>query len=172
MRSASTACNHGSAWFALRVRSNCERRVRDILRAKEVKEFLPIYHSRRVWADRVRELDRPLFPGYVFCQVSPPQRSLALATTGVVSMVGVHENPIPIPDEEIEAVRRVVESGRLLEVWPLVRIGQRIRVHRGPLAGVEGTLLKIQDRSRVAVSISLLGRSVLTQIDTAYIRPA
>lgn len=171
MSRTSTVSNAERAWFALRVRSNFERTVSQVLRAKGVEEFLPLYRSRRIWADRIRDLDTPLFPGYVFCRVVPQQHSAALATTGVVAMVGVQKSPLPIPDEEIAAVKRMAESGNMLEIWPLIRIGQRVRVRRGPLAGLDGTLLKIHDLSRLAVSVTLLGRSVLAQIDAACVTP-
>src|ERR1700694_5246805 len=82
-------------WFALRVRSNFERPVSDLLQAKGVEEFLPTYRSRRIWSDRIRHLDLPLFPGYVFCKIPVEARGLVLATTGVVNIVGVQHHPLP-----------------------------------------------------------------------------
>src|SRR5256885_1291898 len=82
-------------WFALRVRSNFERPVSDLLQGKGVEDFLPTYRSRRMWSDRIRHLDLPLFPGYVFCRIPIEARSLVIATTGVVNMVGVQQQPLP-----------------------------------------------------------------------------
>src|SRR5580700_9470161 len=121
-----------SQWFALRVRSNFERPVSTLLKAKGVEEFLPSYRSRRLWSDRIRDIDLPLFPGYVFCRIPIEERAPVLATTGVVGMVGVQRQPIAIPDEEIAAIRAMVSSQSKVEPWPLVRIGQRVRVRRGP----------------------------------------
>src|SRR6202167_3185206 len=91
-------------WFALRVRSNFEQPVSSLLGAKGIEEFLPTYRSRRIWSDRVRDLQLPLFPGYIFCRIPMEERTLVLATTGVVNLVGVQGRPLPIDDREIAAV--------------------------------------------------------------------
>ena len=158
-------------WFALRVRSNFERPVSDLLQAKGVEEFLPTYRSRRMWSDRIRHLDLPLFPGYVFCRIPVEARGLVLATTGVVNIVGVRQQPLPIAEEEIAGVRKMIESSAAVKPWPYIRIGQRVRVHSGSLAGVEGILLRIKDSCRLVISVTLLGRSVATEIDAAYTAP-
>src|SRR4051812_19804854 len=85
-------------WFALRVRSNFERLVSGLLQAKGIEDFLPTYRRRRVWSDRIRHLDLPLFPGYVFCKIPVEARSLVVSTTGVVNIVGVQQQPIPIEE--------------------------------------------------------------------------
>lgn len=166
------SCRSPLQWFALRVRSNYEQPVSSLLSAKGIEEFLPTYRSRRIWSDRVRDVRLPLFPGYVFCRIPMEERSLALATTGVVNMLGVQGRPLPIDDQEIAAVRQMIESKSLVEPWPFLRIGQRVKVRRGPLAGVEGILLKVKDSCRLVVSLTLLGRSVATEIDAAYVSPA
>jgi transcription termination/antitermination protein NusG len=175
-RTENMSANAGSQaalqWFALRVRSNFEQPVSNLLSAKGVEGFLPTYRSRRIWSDRVRELRLPLFPGYVFCRIPAEERSLVLATTGVVSMIGVQGRPLPIDDAEIAAVRRMVDGKSPVEPWPFLRIGQRVQVRRGPLAGVEGILLRVKDACRLVVSVTLLGRSVATEIDAAYVKPA
>ncbi|HEY7338250.1 MAG TPA: UpxY family transcription antiterminator [Bryobacteraceae bacterium] len=158
-------------WFGLRVRSNFERQVSHLLRAKGIEEYLPAYRARRVWSDRVRELDLPLFPGYVFCRISIADRAAVLATSGVVKMVGNRNEPLPIDEAELAAVRKMVASQSHVEPWPFLRIGQRVLVRRGPLAGIEGILLKVKSSYRLVVSVTLLGRSVASEIDSAYVKP-
>ena len=158
-------------WYALRVRSNFEQQVSELLRAKGVEEYLPVYKTRRVWSDRVRELHLPLFPGYVFCHIGPDARALALATRGVVGIAGSHHRPVPIEESELAAVRRMVESQSSVEPWPFLKLGQRVRVQRGSLQGVEGILLRVKTSYRLVVSITLLGRSVASEIDAAFVRP-
>jgi transcription antitermination factor NusG len=92
-----------------------------------------------------------------------------LATTGVVTVVGIQNRPLPIDDEEIAVVRRMVESQSVVEPWPFLQVGQRVRVRRGPLAGVEGILIKMKNSCRLVVSVSLLGRSIATEFDAAYL---
>jgi transcription antitermination factor NusG len=156
-------------WYALRVRSNFEKPVSNLLQSKGLEEYLPVYRARRLWSDRIRQIDMPLFPGYVFCRISPGQCSSMLATTGVVTVVGIQNRPLPIDDEEIAVVRRMVESRSVVEPWPFLQVGQRVRVRRGPLAGVEGILIKMKNSCRLVVSVSLLGRSVATEFDAAYL---
>jgi transcription termination/antitermination protein NusG len=158
-------------WFGLRVRSNFEHQVSRLLRAKGIEEYVPAYRTRRAWSDRVREIELPLFPGYVFCHISLEARTAVLATTGVVGLAGHQNQPVPIDDCELAAVRRMVESQSGVEPWPFLRAGQRVRVRRGPLAGVEGILLRTKGPCRLVVSITLLGRSVASEIDAAYVRP-
>jgi len=145
--------------------------VSGLLRAKGIEEYLPVYKSRRVWSDRVRELELPLFPGYVFCRINLQARSVVLATSGVVGIAGSENQPIPIDERELAAVRKLVESQSGVEPWPFLRIGQRVRVQRGSLRGVEGILLKVKSSYRLVVSITLLGRSVASEIDAAYVKP-
>lgn len=158
-------------WFALKVRSNFERMVSELLQGKAVESFLPLYRTQRVWSDRVREIEVPLFPGYVFCRVRMEQRGVVLATTGVVEMLGSQGRPLPIHDDEIAAVRKMMESHSRVEPWPFIREGQRVRVSRGALAGLEGILLKMKGSCRLLVSITLLGRSVAAEIDGSHVRP-
>jgi transcription termination/antitermination protein NusG len=160
-----------ASWFGVRVRSNFEHQVSRLLRAKGIEEYLPSYRTRRAWSDRVREIELPLFPGYVFCRIPLESRPLVLATTGVVGLAGNRNRPAPIDDAELAAVRRMVESQPTAEPWPFPRVGQRVRVQRGPLAGVEGTLLRTKNSCRLVVSVTLLGRSVASEIDSAYVRP-
>jgi transcription antitermination factor NusG len=158
-------------WYGLRVRSNFEQQVSSLLRAKGVEEYLPCYTVRRPWSDRVRQLRVPLFPGYVFCHMALESRPFVLATTGVVGIAGNQNQPLPIPDHEMSAVKRMVESKSAVEPWPFLRIGQRVRVHRGPLSGIEGFLLRLKSSHKLVVSVTLLGRSVASEIDAAYVKP-
>ena len=158
-------------WYGIRVRSNFEQQVSSLLRAKGVEEYLPAYNVRRPWSDRIREIRVPLFPGYVFCRIALESRPVVLATTGVAGIAGTGNLPLPIPDSEMDAVRKMVESQSVIEPWPYTRIGQRVRVHRGPLSGVEGILLRIKSSYKLVVSVTLLGRSVASEIDAAYVKP-
>ena len=158
-------------WFGLRVRSNFEHQVSRLLRAKGIEEYLPAYRARRAWSDRVRELELPLFPGYVFCRISRDARAGVLATSGVVTLVGDRDRPLPIDESELAAVRKMVASKSAVEPWPFLRIGQKVRVNRGPLAGIEGILLQVKSSYRLVVSVTLLGRSVASEIDSAFVKP-
>jgi transcription antitermination factor NusG len=125
----------------------------------------------RRWSDRKKEIERFLFPGYVFCRVNPQARLPLLTAPGVISLVGCGKIPEPIPDGEIERIRRMVQSGLLVTPWPFLQLGQTVLIEQGPLAGVEGILEEVKGKCRLIVSINLLRRSVGAEVDRHWVRP-
>lgn len=158
-------------WFALHVRSRCEKMVSVSLRSKGYEEFLPLYRSRNRWSDRLKNVDLPLFPGYVFCRLHPSRRLPVLTTPGVVSIVGSGKIPQPVEPSELAAIQSLVKSGLPAVPWPYLETGQRVLIERGAMAGVEGILSAIKKELRVVLSVSLLQRSVAVEIDRSSIRP-
>ncbi len=158
-------------WFALRVRSNHERVALTHLRERGYEEFAPSYMTERRWTDRVKQIEKFLFPGYVFSRFDPNRRLDVLTAPGVVDLVGFGKAPEPIPDAEIERVRRMAESGLPVTPYPYLRVGQAVLIERGPLTGVEGILVDVKGKLRLVVSVTLLQRSVCADIDRDSIRP-
>lgn len=163
--------NPAEPWFAIRVRSNQERIARVHLRERGFVEFAPSYKSERRWSDRKKEIDQYLFPGYVFCRFNPNRRLPVLTAPGVLDVVGFGKTPAPIPEDEIERVRRMVESGVPVTPFPFVQVGQTVLIERGPLAGLEGILAEVKGKCRLVVSINLLKRSVSAEVDRSAVRP-
>ncbi len=161
----------GLPWFAVRVRSNFERQVRMMLTGSGFDTFLPTYRQRRSWSDRIKEVEVPVFPGYLFCRFDLQDRLHLLKTPGVVSLVGVGRTPEAVSDEEITAVRSIVEKTLTARPWPFLHVGQKVRINKGPLTGVEGFLVEFKSSYRVVVSISLLQRSVAAEVDGAWVDP-
>ena len=159
-------------WHALRVRSNSESLADQALRGKGYETFAPCRRVRRRWSDRIREIALPLFPGYVFCRLDALRRTPVLQSPGVVEIVSVGKSPAPIDEREIEAVRAVVASGMETEASGFLRIGNRVRIGAGPLAGAEGVVATIDGRRKFVVAISLLQRSVSVQMDEGWLLPA
>jgi transcription antitermination factor NusG len=157
-------------WFALRVRSRHENLVAAFLRGKGYEWFLPTYVSGRQWSDRVKRTELPLFPGYLFCRFNVHERLPILKTPGVISVVGIANNPIPVDEDEIAALRVLVRTGVPREPCPFLRAGQRVRIERGALTGLEGILLEFRGRRRVILSVTLLQRSVAVEIDSAWVK--
>jgi transcriptional antiterminator NusG len=158
-------------WFALRVRPNHERVAATHLRSRGVEEFSPRYQSESQWSDRKKRIDRFVFPGYIFCRLNPEDRLPVLTIPGVVNLVGFGKGPAPIPDHEIDHIRRMVGSGLVITPWPFLKTGQTVLIEHGPLAGVEGILQEIKKTYRLIVSITLLQRSVSAEIDRTWVRP-
>jgi transcription antitermination factor NusG len=142
------------------------------LRGKGYEEFLPLYRSRRRWSDRFKELELPLFPGYLFCRCDVTDRLMPILTTpGVIGIVGAGKTPVPIDEEEIEAIRAILRSGLAALPWPFLTIGSRVYIERGPLAGLEGIITNADKVYRLIVSVNLLQRSVAVEIDRDWARP-
>jgi transcription antitermination factor NusG len=152
-------------WYGIRTLSNYERVAANLLNGKGYDPYLPLYRLRRRRADSVVESEHPLFPGYVFCRFDAKKRLPILMTTGVISVVGYGREPAAIPDEEIEAVKAVLDSGLPAEPCEYLREGQRVRVTDGSLYGVEGILVKKKAQSRMVVSVTTLQRSISVEID-------
>jgi transcription antitermination factor NusG len=158
-------------WFALQVRSQHEKAVASTLRDKGYEEFLPVCQIKRRWSDRMKRIEVPLFPGYVFCRFDVEKRLAILVTSGVRFIVGVAKIPTPIDNSEILALQSIVKSGLPAEPWPFLKIGQRVRIEQGSLEGIEGILLTPKSSSRLVVSVTLLQRSVAVEIDREWVTP-
>jgi transcription antitermination factor NusG len=153
------------AWYAVAVRSNFERIVTQSLRQRDYEVFFPAFLAKRRWSDRTKLVECALFPGYLFCRMDLQQRVPLLNTPGVVSIVGIGKRAIPVPDGEVAAIQRIIESGLPVAPWPFLKAGESVHIHRGPLAGMEGIVIAAKNRSRLVVSVEMLRRSITVEID-------
>lgn len=154
-------------WYAAHTRANHEKRVAEQLGVRDVEHFLPLYTSVRRWKDRRMTLQLPLFPGYVFVRLAPPDRLRLQQVPGVARLVGFNGNPTPLRDEEIAALRGGLERSLRAEPHPFLTVGRRVRVKNGPLAGLEGILSKRKNRARLVASVELIQRAMAVEIDEA-----
>ena len=154
------------------VRTRFEGQVSTTLRAKGYEEFLPLYRCKRRRSDRVKELELPLFPGYLFCRFNVNDRLMPILTTpGVISIVGAGRTPVPVSDKEIEAVSVITRSGLPVQPWPSLAVGSRVLIEQGPLAGLVGTAINVDKKYRLVVSVELLQRSLSVEIARDWARP-
>jgi transcription antitermination factor NusG len=158
-------------WFAVQVRTRWESSTALLLSGKGYQTLLPIYKAQKRWNGRLREVNAPLFPGYVFCQFDTQKRLPILITPGVIAVVSQGKVPVPVDDAEIEAIRAVVSSGLPAKPWPFLELGQKVLIESDALKGVEGILVQFKGNHRVVLSVSLLRRSVALEIDRACVRP-
>lgn len=163
--------NDSSNWYALHVRSKCEKLVYAQLEAKKHKAFLPIYLARHRWADRWKTVSLPLFTGYVFCQFEPAQRYSVLANSGVIDVVRAGGEPVAVDPNEMENLRRVVDSPLSVEPYPELAKGQRVVMSGGPLTGLTGTLVEIRRNLRLVLTVELLNRSISVEIERDWVVP-
>jgi transcription antitermination factor NusG len=159
------------AWYALQVRSRKENYVASQIQGKGLECLLPTYKSIRQWSDRKKELEQPLFPGYLFCRFDFQQRRPLVTIPGVLQILGNGRVAVPVAEEEITALRLAVSSGMPKQPWPYLEVGQRVRVNYGTLAGLEGILVNVKGNHRVVLSVTLLQRSVALEVETAWLSP-
>ena len=158
-------------WYALAVRYQHEQQAERALHSKGLETLVPLYSSQRQWSDRVKEIQRPVFAGYVFCHFPLRERIHVTDTPGVGKIVGFGGTPAAIEDSEIAGIRLVMESKQPWAPWPYLKAGDRVRVERGPMRGLEGTLLRTKDTLRLVIGVELLQRSMAVELDREAIEP-
>lgn len=156
-------------WYAVRVRSNFEQICAAGIQNRGFETFLPSYQVRRKWSDRVKTIQRPLFPGYLFCRFDASIRSEIAQSPGVVHIVGSGREILPVDQVELNYIRTVVMARVAASPYPFLKSGQRILIQNGPLAGIEGVLESIKGIDTLIVSITLLQRSVAVEVAAEWI---
>jgi transcription antitermination factor NusG len=159
-------------WYAAYTCANHEKRVAAELGARDVEHFLPLYSSVRRWKDRRVQLDLPLFPGYIFVRLDFCDRLRVAQIPSVVRLVGFGGLPTVLPDTEMGILRSGLLRGLRAEPHPFMTTGRRVRVMSGPMAGMEGILLRRKGKTRFVVSVELIMRSVTVEIDDEDLEPA
>ncbi len=158
-------------WYALYTCAHHEKRVAEQLALRSVQHLLPLYETMRRWKDRRVRLELPLFPSYLFVRTRLRERLRILEIPSVVRLVGFEGHPVPLPEEEIEALRNGLERQMRAEPHPYLKIGRRVRITGGPLKGSEGILLRKKHSLRVVLSIDLIMRSIAVEVDSSDVEP-
>lgn len=163
----------GNHWFALRTRSRHEKKVASEIAAKGISAFLPMVSQKNRWSDRFKIVEMPLFPCYVFVHTdsSAESRVSVLRTYGAVNFIGNGGRGTPIPDEQIESIRSILDQGVDFTLHPYLTINQRVRIRGGSLDGVEGVLLAKNADQSLVVSIDLIQRSVAIRVSGYELEP-
>jgi transcription antitermination factor NusG len=153
------------AWHVLYTRHQHEKAVAETLTSKGFDVMLPLYSSARRWKDRTKLLTVPLFPCYVFLKGGLERRSDVMKTPGVHALVSSAAVPATVPSAEIEAIQRIIENGSKVEPHPFLQCGDRVRVKDGPLAGLEGILVRKKTVYRLILSVAMLGKSAAVEVE-------
>jgi transcription antitermination factor NusG len=152
-------------WFAIYTRHQHERIVASALSSKGFSVYLPLYWSRRQRRDRTTQLSVPLFPCYVFLRGGLDRRLSVLTTPGVCRFVAQAGHPAAIPEEEVDAIKRITTANSMVERYPFLKSGDRVRIKSGALEGIEGFLVRQKSSLRLVLSVSLLGSSASVEVD-------
>jgi len=159
----------GFPWYALHTNYQHEKTVARILTQKGFDIFLPLYDVAHRWKDRTKQLSLPLFPCYVFIQGGLDRRLQVLNTPGVFGFVGWSGRAAAIPEQEIEAVLKMIEGLLKVEPHPFLKCGDRVRVKSGPLQGIEGILVRKKNLFRLVLSVEMLQKSVAVEVDVTAV---
>lgn len=152
-------------WYAIYTRHQHEKVIARLLSEKGFEVFLPVQSVARRWKDRTKQVSLPLFPCYVFIWGGLERRFDIVTTPGFHSFVGFGDQPVTIPQEQIEAIRLAFASGSRIEPYPFLRFGDKVRIRSGPLEGIEGILVRKKKSVRLVLSVELLEKSVAVEVD-------
>lgn len=165
------AAESDTPWCALYTRHQHEKTVADMLTAKGLEVFLPLYDSLRVWKDRKKLISLPLFPCYVFVRGGINSRLQIMTTPGVHMILCTGDRVAVIPEGQIDAIRRTVEGNLQVEPHPFLKCGERVRVRRGTLEGVEGILVRKKNQYRLILCVDMLAQCVAVEVESLDVEP-
>jgi transcription antitermination factor NusG len=157
--------DEGPAWYAAYTRSRHEKRIAEQLQSKSVEIFLPLYETVHQWKNGRARVQLPLFPGYIFVRIPYRDRLRVLEAPGVAYLVGSAAHATPVADSEMDLLRRAMDTSLGAEPYPYLSVGQRVRIKFGPLAGAEGILIRKKQNLRLVLSIDLIMRSIMVDVD-------
>ena len=163
------ATTGGALWYAAHTRHQHEKRVADMLANKGFEVFLPLYSEVRRWRDRLKKVELPLFSCYVFLRGDLDRRLAVVTTPGVHGLVCSAGKLAGIPEEEIQAVRSVIENRINVEPHPFLKCGDLVRVKTGALSGLEGFLVRKKGGTRLIISVNMLERSVAAEVEASTV---
>ena len=158
-----------SGWYAIYTRHQHEKTVARILTSKGFETLLPLYSAVHRWKDRTKLLSLPLFPCYVFIKGGSERRLDIMTTPGVCALVSTAGQPTAIPDVEIEAIQRAIQSGAPVAPHPILKCGEWVRVKCGPMEGIQGILVRKKNLYRLVLSVDMLGQAACVEIDAFLI---
>lgn len=162
-------------WYACRTRARSEKKVGQLLTAAGVVCYVPLVERLRQWSDRSKQVKFPLFPGYVFARSSLETLPQIVRTPNLIEVVRVDGQPTPVRDEEIEAVRSLVDGAHRMGVEPsahdyLVR-GQEVQVTQGPFEGLRGILTEVRGKARIVVRLEAIRQAVSVEMESRFVLP-
>jgi transcription antitermination factor NusG len=158
-------------WYAIYTNSRHEKTVARQLEERHIETFLPLYRNWHRWKDRRKLVELALFPSYVFVKMPAQEKLRVLQVYGVVNLVTFNGQLAALPEEQITALRNGLENDICAEPCPYLKVGKKVRVVRGPMAGSEGILIRKKDKYRFVLSIDVLMRSVAVEVDAGDVQP-
>jgi transcription antitermination factor NusG len=160
----------GLDWYAAYTRYRYEKRVAEMLKYRRIEHYLPLYEVVHPWKDRKARVQLPLFPSYVFVRLDLRDRLSALTVPGVIRLVG-HPRPAPLSGREIEAIRNYLSHNLPIEPYPYLTSGKLVHIKAGPLAGLEGIILRRKSGYRVVINLDPIQRAMVVELPASDLEP-
>lgn len=168
MQEANSDTDYGQTkrrWYAAYTIVRHEKAANSALKQKQIETFLPIREVTSQWKDRKKRVLLPLFPGYLFVNTTLDYKLNILNTPGIVRILGISGIPTPIPDDQIESIRKLLESKVPFDPHPYLREGKMVIVTHGPLQGIMGRILKRRGLNKLILSVDLIKRAISVEVD-------
>lgn len=159
-----------SAWVVLHARPRCEKKAADYCKRNDMPWYLPLRKKIHRYGSRERSFWSPLFPGYVFCVVTPVQKSEVRQNRYVANLLEVVDQKTLV--EQLRQIDRALTVGDVVEVMPYLEAGRRVAVTSGPMKGLEGLVLRVKGKTRVVINVDMIQQSVAVEVDSAWLAPA
>lgn len=155
-------------WFALYTKPQHEKFVESALIGKGIESFTPTVLLRKRWSDRIKLIEQPLFKSYCFAKFPLKDKIPIVSQRGVVNIVNFKNKYISVQDSVIDSLKILVENKVKIDPYPYLKIGDRIRVKRGPLKNVEGYIIEKRSKNTtIVISIEAIASSVKCIVDAA-----
>lgn len=158
-------------WFAITTRYKHEKKVHELLNCKGYTCYLPLYNKISYWKDRKKKIQQPLFNCYLFVNIDLRYKTEILETSGVVKFVSFSHGPVPIPENQIELIKSLLDKDRKIEANYSFAKGQKVKVIHGPFKGLDGMFFDTKDESRLVITLDSLNQSIAVEINADEIVP-
>ena len=160
--------NYG--WYVAYTYPKSEKKVRKKVEDAGFKSFLPLQKVRRVWSDRIKMIEIPLFPNYLFIHTSLAFIPSLTDINGVSRFVSFQNEYAKVKEKEISLIRKLVDKGEDVKVqFQKFCEGQQVKVKEGPFMGLQGLLVKEEGKNRFIIEIEGLKQLLSVSIATRYL---
>lgn len=166
------AITNRQEWYAVYTKHQHEKNVARVLTLKGFETLLPLYSTIRTWKTGRKKLSLPLFPGYVFLRGRLERRVEIVTTPGVHELLCQAGRPCTIPASEIAGIQQAIDTGSQMEPHPCLECGNKVRIRKGPMEGVEGILVRKKNRYRLVISVDMLGKAAAVEIASCAVESA
>lgn len=161
-------------WYAIYTKSRSEKKLYEDLKAKGIECYLPLKKELKIWSDRKKWVESPLFSSYVFVKVSTKEYHEAIGSLYAVCYVTIRGQAVSIRENQIDALRCfLADDNRKIEITNAnMKAGDQVEVISGALKGIQGEIVEIRGKHRLAIRFESLGTCVLTEIKTEEVKEA